>query len=110
MIGWSGVSLGRLVAAFCDPVGGLSRAVIGPFSWSGDEDLLPVPVKVLAGGRLCAGGHQQCLTQRGPSVILPVQRHAPGGFRPHTSGTHTPPATAGLRTDARALCAGALST
>jgi hypothetical protein len=46
---------------------------------SGHEDLLAVPVEVLAGRRLRVGREQQSFPQRRPSVVLPGQRISRGG-------------------------------
>jgi hypothetical protein len=46
---------------------------------SDDEDLLAVPVEVLAGRQLSVGGEEQGLPQRWPPVVLPSQRVSRGG-------------------------------
>src|SRR5215467_14588124 len=52
---------------------GRSSAAVGPYLASADEDLLAVPVEVLAARCQRASGQQQCLAQRRPPVELPCQ-------------------------------------
>jgi hypothetical protein len=47
---------------------------------SGDEDVLPVPVEVLAGGHLSTFWQQERLMERGAAVVLPGERIGLGGM------------------------------
>src|SRR4030088_1147376 len=67
---------------------------------SGDEDLLPGPVEVLAGGRVGVRRKDQGLTQWRSAVVLPGQRVGPDGVGQRARDVDAQPAVDGLTLEA----------